>query len=372
MIERAARELGTVAKVRIRLRPAVSTFTKASNFVPQGPLAADVAALAYKGGFARDVAIDIGRRVMASDHAALVGFHEHHGRHSASTQWWEAQMTAYAAEVAAICRALGGYQPGELSIGGGFAVPRDPFGSEIDYSEPYEFLALHGMSKTLSKFPKTRYKVISKVVEKALNFTPNQVIAPTIEDYAEACTSTLARELRARGIRTQGLTLQVEPGRSLHGNTAIHLTSITNIKRMTDPILWNQAICDTTEFWFAGGRYEHHIHDYVLASRTDDALVEKFDVVGRSCYGDRLIPTVPMPANLVPGDLLAMLDVGAYQEVSMSNFNAMPRPATLLVSGDKVSIIRRAESQEDVFARDIMPEHLTRSAAEASTAHSAE
>jgi diaminopimelate decarboxylase len=132
--------------------------------------------------------------------------------------------------------------------------------------------------------------------------------------------------------------------------------------------LWNQAICDTTEFWFTGGRYEHHIHDYVLANRTDDALVEKFDVVGRSCYGDRLIPTVQMPANLVPGDLLAMLDVGAYQEVSMSNFNAMPRPATLLVSGDKVSIIRRAESQEDVFARDVLPEHLAAAPAAPGTA----
>lgn len=368
MIERAARELGAVAKVRIRLRPAVSAFTKASNFMPQGPLATDLVALAYKGGLARDVAIDIGRKVMASDHVELVGFHEHHGRHSATTSYWEAQMTAYATEIAAICQALGGYQPSELSIGGGFAVPRDPFGAEIKYSEPYEFLALHGISSSLSKFPKIRYKVISKVMEKALNFTPNQAMAPTIEDYAAACTSTLARELRARGIRTQGLTLQAEPGRSLHGNTAIHLTSLTNIKRMNKPLLWNQAICDTTEFWFTGGRYEHHIHDYVLANRTDDALVEKFDVVGRSCYGDRLIPTVQMPANLVPGDLLAMLDVGAYQEVSMSNFNAMPRPATLLVSGDKVSIIRRAESQEDVFARDVLPEHLAAAPAAPATA----
>jgi hypothetical protein len=43
----------------------------------------------------------------------------------------------------------------------------------------------------------------------------------------------------------------------------------------------------------------------------------------------------------------------------MSNFNAMPRPATLLVTGSGVSMIRRAESQEEVFARDVLPEHLT-------------
>jgi diaminopimelate decarboxylase len=359
MIERAAREFGVVAKVRIRLRPAVSGFTRATTFLPYAPLSADVAALAYKGGLSRDVAVGIGRQVLASDHVELLGFHEHHGRHHASTAWWEAQMVAYADEIAAICGALEGYQPSELSIGGGFAVPRDPFGAEMKYTDPYEFLALHGVSRGLARFPATRYRVISKVIEKALTFTPNQRMAPTIEEYAEACTKTLARELRSRGVRTEGLTLQVEPGRSVHGNTGIHLTSIMNVKRMRWPITWNQVICDTTEFWFTGGRYEHHVHDFVVANRTDAALVAKYDVVGRSCYGDRLIPTVKLPADMEPGDLLALLDVGAYQEVSMSNFNAMPRPATLLVTGSGVSMIRRAESQEEVFARDVLPEHLT-------------
>jgi diaminopimelate decarboxylase len=49
-------------------------------------------------------------------------------------------------------------------------------------------------------------------------------------------------------------------------------------------------------------------------------MVDKADVVGRSCYGDRLMPTVPIPEV---GDILAMLDTGACQEVSMSNFNAI-------------------------------------------------
>ncbi len=53
-----------------------------------------------------------------------------------------------------------------------------------------------------------------------------------------------------------------------------------------------------------------------------------------------------------------MLDTGAYQEVSMSNFNAMPRPATLLVAGDRAEVIRRAETEDDVFRRDVVPERL--------------
>ena len=46
--------------------------------------------------------------------------------------------------------------------------------------------------------------------------------------------------------------------------------------------------------------------------------------------------------------------------VSMSNFNAMPRPATVLVTGERASIVRRREMESDVFRRDVVPEHLAR------------
>ena len=69
------------------------------------------------------------------------------------------------------------------------------------------------------------------------------------------------------------------------------------------------------------------------------------------------MPTVPIPEVQV-GDILALFDTGAYQEVSMSNFNAIPRPATVLVTGDQAEVIRRRETQEEVFNRDILPAHL--------------
>jgi diaminopimelate decarboxylase len=69
------------------------------------------------------------------------------------------------------------------------------------------------------------------------------------------------------------------------------------------------------------------------------------------------MPFVPVPEVEV-GDILALLDTGAYQEVSMSNFNALARPATVLVTGDRAEIVRRRETEEDVFRRDVVPEHL--------------
>jgi diaminopimelate decarboxylase len=356
-IEKAANETGRVAKVRLRLKPAVSDFIDHSDFVPEGLVPTDIAALVYKGGLSFEDVVLLGRRILTMENVELVGFHEHHGRHHRSTRYWEAQMRAFAKELGLVCQSLGGYQPQEIDIGGGFAIPRDPFNAVTDYTEPVQLAALYSASKALNLLgSQNRYKVLSRLID-TLETRPNQTPAPTIEAYAEACTRTLREELPRNGIETKGLMLQIEPGRSMHGDTGIHLTTVMNIKRMREPIRWNLIIVDTTEFWFTGGRYEHHLHDYVFANKTDVEIVAKADIIGRSCYGDRLMPIVPVP-HVEVGDILALLDTGAYQEVSMSNFNAIPRPATVLVSGDRAAVIRRAETQEDVFRRDVIPEHL--------------
>ena len=188
---------------------------------------------------------------------------------------------------------------------------------------------------------------------------PNRHPAPSIEAYAAACTTTLRRELARHGVETRGVTLQLEPGRAMHGDTGIHLTTVKALKRTTTPMRWNVVVVDTTEFWFTGGRYEHNLHHYLFADKLDAPLTGKADVIGRSCYGDRLLPAVPVP-DVQVGDVLALLDTGAYQEVSMSNFNALPRPASVLVTGDRASLIRRRETEADVFRRDVLPAHLDR------------
>ena len=361
VIERAATELDTVAKVRLRLKPAMPGFTDHSDFVAEGLVPTDLAALAYKGGLPFDDVVAIGRRVLAMPRVELVGFHQHHGRHNRSTRYWREQMRAFAAEIARVCEALGGYRPQEIDIGGGFAIPRDPFNAVTDYTEPIQLGALFAVSKALRALGSgSRYRGLARLIDTLIT-RPNQTPAPAIEEYAEACTQTLRDELHRQGIATDGLMLQLEPGRSIHGDTGIHLTTVTNIKRMSRPIRWTIVVVDTTEFWFTGGRYEHHLHDYLFANKTDSPMVGKADIIGRSCYGDRLMPIVPIP-DVEVGDVLAILDTGAYQEVSMSNFNAMPRPATVLVTGETPTVIRRREDEKDVLRRDLIPDHLTRRA----------
>jgi diaminopimelate decarboxylase len=357
VIERAAAELGTTACVRLRLKPVLSRFIAHSDFVAEGLAPTDIAAIAYKGGLTFEQVMAVGPRLLKMPNVKLVGFHQHHGRHKRSVRYWEAQMAAYAAEIGRVCRALGGYRPQEIDIGGGFAIPRDPFNAATVYSEPVQYAGLTAISRLLSLLgSRPRYAVMARLVD-TITGHPNRHPAPSVEAYAEACTVTLRRELPRHGIEPAGITLQLEPGRALHGDTGIHLTTVKAIKRTTAPIRWNVIVVDTTEFWFTGGRYEHNLHHYLFANKPDAPLTGKADIIGRSCYGDRLLPAVPVP-DVEVGDVLALLDTGAYQEVSMSNFNAMPRPASVLVTGDRASLIRRRETEEDVFRRDVMPVHL--------------
>jgi diaminopimelate decarboxylase len=362
ILRELAPHVSRAAKVRLRLRPAVSEFIKPSNFIPEGPLPTDVVALGYKGGLSFDEVVEAGRAVLAMDHVELVGFHQHHGRHHPSTAWWRAQMTAFAREMGRVSQALGGYQPTEIDIGGGYAIPRDPHNAATDYTAPMQYSALYGLSRLLRLLGVgVRYRVVSKLVG-VMTSTPNQKPAPSIEQYAHAVTTTLLQELPKHGLDPQGVMLQLEPGRGLHGNAGVHLARIKSIKRMTRPLPWTVVTTDTSEFFLTAGRFEHYLHDYRVANKMDAPAVMTADVTGRSCYADRLLGAVRLPAVAV-GDVVAFLDTGAYQEGSTSNFNAMPRPATVMVKGDAAFIIKAAETLDDVLARERVPEHLRPSGA---------
>ena len=356
-LEALAPGLSRVANVRLRLRPAMSDYVRHSQFVAEGLVPTDVAALVYKGGLSRAEVVEAGRRVLALPNVELVGFHEHHGRHRAGAEYWRAQMRAYARDIGKICRELDGYRPTEISIGGGFAIPRDPHNAATDYADPLAFGALHLLSKGLKHLGgRLRYRVIDSLL-RFIESHPNTRVAPTIEEYAASSCEVLLEALPRAGVDPEGIMLQLEPGRSVHGNAGVHLATVEATKTMRSPLGWNLVTVDTSEFWMTGGRFEHHMHDFRVANRMTAPAEVKADVVGRSCYGDRLLSAVRLPRVEV-GDLLAFLDTGAYQEVSASNFNAMPRPAAVLVTGDNAALIRRAESLDDVFRRDEVPDHL--------------
>ena len=75
------------------------------------------------------------------------------------------------------------------------------------------------------------------------------------------------------------------------------------------------------------------------------------DVVGCSCNWDQLVEQEALP-EVATGDVIAFLGTGCYEEVSAANFNALPRPGTVLVDGARAAVVRRAETLADVLSRD--------------------
>ncbi len=84
------------------------------------------------------------------------------------------------------------------------------------------------------------------------------------------------------------------------------------------------------------------------------AKLSKFDVVGPVCEsGDFFARNREMPAA-EEGDLLAILDAGAYGMALASNYNTRPRAAEVLVDGKRSKVIRKRETIRDLLAPERM------------------
>ena len=356
IIQDVAAELGSVAKIRFRVKSIVPNLWRRTDF-SQASVPIDLGIQVYKSGIPQEHLVEMGRRVFAMPNVELVGLHMHEGRHHPSTWFRKGLMTRFARVVGELSRAWGGWQPKELDIGGGYPSKRDPHNKEMPRSEfvltalSYPLLVgLRGLGDT------AYHALMSKVLPMLTNeHTPEP--PPTIEDFARVVTTTLRTELGRNGIQTAGVRLQTEPGRWMYGDTGVHLARVSVVKRQTKPIPYAWVLTDTTYFFLAGGTFEHTRFPYLAADRADAPRTLAADIVGHSCFADIIVLGAHLP-EVEAGDVIAFLETGAYQESSSSNFNALPRPASVLVHGGDAELIKRAETIDDVWARDVIPERL--------------
>ena len=355
-IQEVAAAAGTVAKIRFRVKPALPNLWRRTDF-SQLWVPIDLGVQVYKSGIPPEYLADMGRRVFEMPNVELVGLHFHVGRHHPSLWYWEGLMTRFGRLVATLCREWEGWQPQELDIGGGMASPGDPHNKEFSRWEfvttalGYPFLVgLRGLGERMY------HSLLAKILD-LLTEHPEPRAVPSIEDYAATITGTLSNVLTAEGVDLAGIRLQTEPGRALYGDTAVHLTRVKVVKTQTRPIPYTWVLTDTTYFFLAGGVFEHNRHPYRVATKADAPDAIKADIVGHSCYADQIVLGAHLP-EVEAGDLIALLEAGAYQESSASNFNSLPRPATVLVSGESAEVIKRAETIDEVYGRDVIPERL--------------
>lgn len=332
----AAAETRTVAKVRLRLRPDLQ-IEGDSDLIPAGISIRDAAAR-YKPGISADELLRVATIADASEHLDVCGVHIHSGRHTDDPALRVAILRSALVRVVELREVLGDdWCPRSIDLGGGYAVRRDPPG--------------RGLRRNAAR--------------------PHDQWAPSIEEYASVITSALAAGLDELGTGGQEVKLMLEPGRSLFGDAGIHLTRVANVKRQTSAPRFTWLELDTSQWFMMHGIVESSRWPAVVVDKANRPYVEVADLVGCSCTVDRIVPDVPVP-EVERGDVIALLDMGCYETASSSNFNKMPRPGTVLVSGDNAAWIMTPETLEDVMGRDRVPEWLTQADGEAARAAAVE
>ena len=170
-----------------------------------------------------------------------------------------------------------------------------------------------------------------------------------------------ARAANAEHLLDQ-VTILLEPGRSVIADAGLVLTTVRNIK--TRP--------ETGDVWLltdAGynimlsmNNYKWYYH-LISASRADAPYGRDYKVAGPLCdsgdvYFDieregRLPDYRKLPEDVVPGEVLALLNCGAYSLAQMFHYNGRPLPAAVLIRRDgKPEMIRRRDTYEDLIAND--------------------
>jgi diaminopimelate decarboxylase len=172
---------------------------------------------------------------------------------------------------------------------------------------------------------------------------------PTIsaQEYADAILGEL-KDLK--------LTLILEPGRFLTGNSGIFVTKVVYLKKNDDGkhfTIVDGAFNDLMR----PALYQAH-HNIQPVVQIKDRPTVKTNITGPVCETtdffakDRGLPLTG------PGEFLAILSTGAYGMSMASTYNSRPRPTEVLVKDKMFYVIRKPDRMEDITGRETLPEFL--------------
>lgn len=164
-----------------------------------------------------------------------------------------------------------------------------------------------------------------------------------IEDFARKLTDLFKSKIEEYSLGQPELWL--EPGRYLVAESCILLTRVNTVKITPyKKFVGVDAGFNTLIRPAMYGSY-HHI---LVANRLNEVLTEKYDVVGPICEsGDVLAKDRPLPP-ISEGDLLAILNAGAYGYSMSSQYNSRPRAAEVLVKDGHYEVVRERETFQDL------------------------
>jgi diaminopimelate decarboxylase len=242
------------------------------------------------------------RRVLALPQLEFAGLHSHIGSQIFDTAGFEVAAHRVV-ELAARIQAEHGVAVSELDLGGGFGIAYTP---EDD--------------------------------------------PPEVKSLAAGLRAIVTAQCAAFGLPVPRLT--IEPGRGIVGPSTVTLYEVGTIKDV-DGIRTYVSVDGGMSDNIRTALYDAS-YTCVLASRSSAAPPMLSRVVGRHCEsGDILVRHCYLPADLAPGDLLAVAATGAYCWSLSSNYNHLPRAGVVAVGGGSAREIVRRETLDDLLRLDV-------------------
>jgi diaminopimelate decarboxylase len=173
---------------------------------------------------------------------------------------------------------------------------------------------------------------------------PGAEFASSVAKYARAVSNPL------RGLKVH---LLLEPGRAIVGPAGVLLTSVLYRKENDGKrfLIVDAAMNDLIRPALYGAY--HEIAAVVQPAKSGTRAQEIVDVVGPVCESSDFFARDRELPRSEEGDLLAILDTGAYGMALASNYNTRPRPAEVLVNGKSVKVIRRREKIRELYSAEL-------------------
>ena len=177
---------------------------------------------------------------------------------------------------------------------------------------------------------------------------------PSIEKWVEVISKAVVKACRERDLDLP--RLMCEPGRSLIANSGLTIYKIGS-KKIVPGI--------RTYLSVDGGMSDNprpityqSLYSACLVDKPFNLNLEKVTIAGKHCEsGDVVLKDFSLP-SCESGDFLAVFGTGAYNYSMSSNYNRIPRPATVMVHEGCVDLTQRRELPEDLLQLDVLPDRF--------------
>ncbi|MCL1802198.1 MAG: diaminopimelate decarboxylase [Eubacteriaceae bacterium] len=226
-------------------------------------------------------------------------------------------------------------------------------GSQIFNTKPY-FIALTGMIEMVYNIKEMGAEIreINLGGGFAINYLADEndfdidSLFPSVADF-------LRENAQSLGIKVPKVI--VEPGRFIVGKSGITLYTVGTIKEI--PYIRKYVSVDGGMADNPRPALYNAVHSAVVANKYDYEPTDLVTISGKCCETDTLIKDILLPPT-EPGDILAVMDTGAYNYSMASHYNRLLSPSVVLLSGERDDLIVKRDTYATIIANDVIPEWM--------------